>query len=258
MTAPFFYGDAAELGALTSGDVYVLDGEEGRHAVTVKRLSVGEPVLIGDGAGAVAAGVVERTVGKAELVVAVQDVVRHSPPNPVITVVQALIKGDRMERAIETMTEAGADRIVLWQSKRSIVRTDAASAQKLRAKLATRAQQAAKQARRAYVPEVTDIVKTADLAAELGRGLRILVLHEDATTSLADALGPVASGEDEGQGIVIVVGPEGGIGADECALLAEFGGTAVALGPSVMRASTAGTVALGWVMGASGRWTVRD
>jgi len=258
VTAPFFYGDAATIAAASPGDSYILDGEEGRHAVTVKRLAAGEAVLLGDGHGVVASGVVERAVGKSELVVLISEIARLTPASPTVTVVQALIKGDRMERAIETMTEAGVDRVVLWQSQRSIVRTDAASAQKLRAKLALRAQQAAKQARRAFVPEITSVMKIADLAAHIGQDCQILVLHEEATDSLSEVLHPASDRGSARPDVVVVVGPEGGIDADERQSLADLGGVAVGLGPSVLRASTAGTVALGWVMGASGRWTVRD
>ena len=89
--------------------------------MTVKRLSAGEPVLVGDGAGRILR-LVASTRGKSELVVEVRRVTASALPEPRITVVQGLIKGERLERAVETMTEVCVDRIVPWQSQRSIVR----------------------------------------------------------------------------------------------------------------------------------------
>ncbi len=258
MTAPFFYGDSAALASVGVGDLVALSGDEGRHAVTVKRLAAGEALLIGDGAGIVVQGVVDQINGKADLVAKVERIDHFARPTPRVTVVQALIKGDRMERAIESMTEAGVDRIVLWQSARTIVRLDGASAQKLRNKLTTRAQQAAKQARRARIPAVDGVANSVQLADAIDGSRKMLVLHEDAQQALNTVLTPRQAGESPTEHIAIFVGPEGGISDEELIALSEIGATPVRLGPSVMRASTAGTVALGWVMGATGRWTVGD
>ncbi len=70
MTAPFFLVAADGL-TTTVGGVVVVDGAEGRHAVTVKRLAVGESVLVGDGAGRVVEGVVSDVDGRDRLEVTV-------------------------------------------------------------------------------------------------------------------------------------------------------------------------------------------
>lgn len=258
MTAPFFYGDSSALQSVGLGDLVTLSGDEGRHAVTVKRLAVGESLLIGDGAGILAHGVVDQLNGKADLVAKIERVEHFALPTPRVTVVQALIKGDRMERAIESMTEAGVDRIILWQSARTIVRFDGESAEKLRNKLTTRAQQAAKQARRPLIPVVDGVLKLAQLVDANDGSERRLVLHEDAQQALNAVLPPRQAVASPVENITIFVGPEGGISDEELAALRSMGATPVRLGPSVMRASTAGTVALGWVMGATGRWAVGD
>ncbi len=71
------------------------------------------------------------------------------------------------------------------------------------------------------------------------------MLHEAATAPLSAAALPV-----DGD-VVLVVGPEGGISEEE---LAALGGTAVRLGPTVLRTSTAGAAALALLSGRTGRW----
>ena len=255
MTAPFFYGSADDLESVVVGDLLTLGGEEGRHAVTVKRLDVGEPLLIGDGLGTVVHAAVSAVRGKDQLDATVSQVTRTPPTTGQVAVIQALVKGDRMERAIESMTEAGVDHIVLWQATRSIARVTGVAQEKLHAKVTGRARQAAKQARRPWVPTVSEVLTTDQLADVLaGYAVRI-ALHEDADRSLPEVLAPAA---DNGfpPTVALIVGPEGGIAPAELAALADLDVQSAVMGSAIMRSSTAGTVALGWVLGALGRWSV--
>src|SRR4051812_6047732 len=101
MTVPVFLSSP-----LPAAERFVLDGPEGRHAATVRRLRAGERVDLTDGAGGVAECVVD-SAGKDSLALRVLG--RHSvpAPEPRLVVVQGLPKGDRGELAVEMMTEAG-------------------------------------------------------------------------------------------------------------------------------------------------------
>src|SRR4051794_22185431 len=140
MTAALFFVEPA---ALTAARV-VVDGAEGRHAADVKRLRPGEPVLLGDGCGALVEGVVAE-VGRGRLEVDVQSRRQVAAPDPRFVVVQALAKGGRDTDAVEAMTEVGVDEIVGWQASRSVGRWTDRTAEKWRAT----AREAAKQSRRA-------------------------------------------------------------------------------------------------------------
>jgi len=230
VTPPLFL-----LDALPVGDHAVLDGPEGRHAATVKRLRAGEAVLLGDGCGVLASGVVA-AVGRDVVELTLTDRVVAPAPSPRVVVAQALVKGDRGELAVELATEAGVDAIVPWTAARCVARW---AGDKGLARWQRTAREAAKQARRAWVPPVAGLVAAADCA---------LVLHEAATTPLAEVELP-AAGE-----VLLAVGPEGGITDDELALLTAAGAQAVRLGPEVLRASTAAAVALGALGVLTGRW----
>ncbi|MGB7506491.1 MAG: RsmE family RNA methyltransferase, partial [Mycobacterium sp.] len=112
------------------------------------------------------------------------------------------------------------------------------------------ARAAARQSRRPYVPTVDGVVTSAELVDRVraAAASTVLVLHESATTPLAD----VAVGDSAG--LTLVVGPEGGISDDELAALADAGALPVRLGPTVLRTSTAAAVALGALGVLTPRW----
>ncbi len=114
--APLFFDESIAPG----GELLVLSGAEGRHAAVVRRLRPGERVDVGDGAGLVAECVVVGLIRGGGLELEVRSRRRVPPPDPAITVIQAIPKGDRGELAVEEMTEVGVDRIVPWQAERSV------------------------------------------------------------------------------------------------------------------------------------------
>ncbi|WP_338898353.1 16S rRNA (uracil(1498)-N(3))-methyltransferase [Streptomyces sp. TG1A-60] len=249
MTAPVFVVDSLALPDGCGGE-FVLDGPEGRHAVSVKRLRAGEDVVLTDGRGRWAEGIVKAAEGKDRLVVMDLETVREeAPEQPRITVVQALPKGDRGELAVETMTEVGVDAIVPWAASRCITQWKGDRGLKALAKWRATAREAGKQSRRVRFPEVTDAATGKQVAALLAKADFAAVLHESGEETLATAELP-ASGE-----IVLVVGPEGGVSPEELALFGEAGAEAYRLGPSVLRTSTAGTAAGALLLGRTGRWS---
>ncbi|MCP3424621.1 16S rRNA (uracil(1498)-N(3))-methyltransferase [Rothia sp. AR01] len=253
MTHPIFYVDPEELAGLAPGDSYLLGGAEGHHAATVKRIAAGEGLDLVDGRGLrVAATAVAAVEGGLEVSV-VGRPVREAGSGVVL--VQALAKGDRDLMAVEMATELGVDGVVPWQAERSIVRWKGERAAKAHAKWERTASAAAKQARRAAVPEVYDLHSSAELPEAFDAGDRILVLHEDAELPLGEALRAQPLGAADRAGTVyLVVGPEGGIAPGELALLEGAGGVAVRLGRDVLRSSTAGAAALAVINAASGYW----
>lgn len=252
MTAPVFVVDGLATVGSGPGGRFVLDGPEGRHAVSVKRLRAGEDVVLTDGRGTWADCVVLATEGKDRLVVQFDSYDEEPPGSPRITVVQALPKGDRGELAVETMTETGVDAIVPWAASRCITQWRGDRGAKALAKWRATAREAGKQSRRVRFPEVSDLMTTKQVAGLLAGADLAAVLHEDrehGSAPLATAELPV-SGE-----IVLVVGPEGGVSPEELAVFAGAGAGTYRLGPSVLRTSTAGTAASALVLGRTGRWS---
>ncbi|MER7969007.1 MULTISPECIES: 16S rRNA (uracil(1498)-N(3))-methyltransferase [unclassified Streptomyces] len=252
MTAPVFVADALATADLRDG-AFVLDGAEGRHAVSVKRLRPGERVVLTDGRGHWTEGVVRAAEGKDRLVLAeVAEPVEEPVAAPRITVVQALPKGDRGEVAVETMTEVGVDAVVPWQASRCVTQWRGERGQKALAKWRATAREAGKQSRRVRFPEIAEAATTKQVAALLATADLAVVLHEDRDWPSV----PLATAELPADGdIVLVVGPEGGVSPEELALFAEAGAAAHRLGRSVLRTSTAGTAAAALLLARTGRWS---
>lgn len=234
MTLPTFLH--ADLLGTNVGDHVTLDGDEGRHAVVVKRIRVGEQVALTDGAGTTVVVTVAET-GKASFTGLVDEVRSVEQETPRVVVVQAIPKGDRGELAVEMLTEVGVDVIVPWAASRCVAVWKGERAEKSLAKWRSAAREAAKQARRSWFPEVREPVGLDEVVALLEKASVPVVLHEAAS-------GPLANIPVPGRGeIVIVVGPEGGISDEELAAFGAVGAEPVRLGSSVLRTSTAGVAA---------------
>ncbi|WP_378738827.1 16S rRNA (uracil(1498)-N(3))-methyltransferase [Nocardia brasiliensis] len=246
MAATVFYLDEVP----EPGAIAVLDGPEGRHAATVRRIRVGEPITLSDGRGVLAESeVVAAQRDRLDLRVLNRTVAQPVPPR--VTVVQALPKSDRSELAVELMTEAGADAIIPWQAARCIANWEG-KAGKAVDKWRAAARTAARQSRRAYIPEVADLHRTRDLVELIRKakadGAIVAALHESGTGRFTEL---PFSGAPE---VVLIVGPEGGLDDSELTGLAEAGADIVLLGPTVLRTSTAAAVALGALGALTFRW----
>lgn len=243
MTLPVHLVD--DLTALVAGSHVTVEGDEGHHAVAVRRLTVGEQVMLCDGRGTRGTGEIVET-GKRRMVVRLDDIVSEPRPAPAFTVVQALPKGDRGELAVEVLTEIGVDTVVPWAAARSVAVWRGPRAEKSHAKWAATAREAGKQARRSWFPQVPQMASTSQICEQIARADLALVLHEDATEALP-AVGDAAS-------VLLVVGPEGGISPDELAAFTAAGARPVRLGSEVLRTSTAGVAAVAALLSGTSRW----
>jgi 16S rRNA (uracil1498-N3)-methyltransferase len=136
---------------------------------------------------------------------------------------------------------------VPWQAERSVVVWRGERAVKSQSRWGATARAAAKQSRRSRVPVVAGVCSTAALATRMTEASLALVLHEEAARPLADVPLPVRGD------VLVVVGPEGGIGPAELARLEAAGAVPVRLGPAVLRSSSAGPAAIA-VLSARARW----
>ena len=225
----------------------MLAGPEGRHAADVRRLGAGERVVLTDGDGQVADCVVTRAQrGQLELAVRQRSVL--PAPDPALAVVQAIPKGERGQLAVELMTEAGVDVIVPWAAERCVARWQGERGGRAVARWRSTAREAAKQARRGRVPEVTGPAELGEVSARAARAARAFILDPQAGEQLSETPLP-RSGE-----MLVIVGPEGGIAPAEADALTRAGATAVRLGPTVLRTSSAGMAAATILLSRAGRW----
>lgn len=249
MTAALFVASSSILHDLDDGAHVVLDGDEGRHAASVRRVRPGEHVDITDGRGRLVSCVVESVIDKSRVGLQVERVADVPRAKPRLVVVQAIPKGERADIAVELLTEVGVDEIVPWAASRCVARWDGERAVKGRDKWQRSSAEASKQAHRCWFPDVRPLHSTSEVAALVAAATTALVLHEQAEEALTD----LRIGE-EASDIVVVVGPEGGISDAERETFAAAGAQVRRMGSTVMRTSTAGAVATAVLLSQTRRW----
>lgn len=241
MSLPVFISDTAAV----AGEHVTVTGPEGRHAVTVKRIVPGERVMLIDGHGTARTCQVTAVSGRDRMDVVVESVEEIPPANPRVTIVQAIPKSERSELTVDLLTQAGADRIVAWQSQRTIAKWAGKEAKSL-AKWQAAAEAAAKQSRRATIPEVVGVVDAAGVDKLIAEADLAIILHEEASTPLREL--------NFTGNVVVIIGPEGGVSPEELHRFTAAGAHTVKLGPEVLRTASAGMVALAAIGVLSDRW----
>jgi 16S rRNA (uracil1498-N3)-methyltransferase len=157
-------------------------------------------------------------------------------------------KGDRLTWAVQKLVEVGADEIVLVEGTRSVRRWKGERAARAGDRLAVVAREAAKQARRRFLP---DLRGPAEWGTALGEGLEagpVFVLWEGAGEGLLGLLPPEAPVR-----LGLVVGPEGGIPEEDAATARDRGAVLASLGPNVLRTETAAVAAASVALARYGR-----
>jgi 16S rRNA (uracil1498-N3)-methyltransferase len=215
---------------VASVDRPVLDGDDRHHLERVLRLRSGVAVTVGDGAGRwrpVALGPELEPLGPPVL---------EPPPSPRLTVGFAIVKGDRPELVVRSLTEVGVDRLVPLATERGVVRWDGERGQHAVERLRRVVRSAGMQSRRVWLPEVTAVASVADVTgvgpADQADDAGVVPAQGVAAATLGGAAPALCWP-------TVLVGPEGGWAAAEL----PSGLPVVGLGPHVLRTETAAIVA---------------
>lgn len=243
MSPPTFLTNSDLLAEATVGSVIQLDATVTHH-LRVTRIRPSENIDIVDGKGKRLSGVVTSD-GEFE----VQGIVHEKPPALRITVAQALIKGDRLERAIEMMTEVGAQGFIPWQADHCVVNWSADKISRNLRKWESLVHASTEQSRRSFVPHVQPPMSSSELLAHFDQFDHVVVLEES-----SDSRGVTRySGK-----ILVLVGPEGGISESErTAFSAANNAASLTVGTNVLRSATAGVVGLTYLFTSSGEWNTQ-
>lgn len=232
MSAPRFY--CAQ--ALAAGQTVTLPAETFHHAIRVRRLRVGDELVLFAGDGREASGslvAINRDAADAAiLAVTVAD--RESPLH--VTLLQGLSAGDRMDYTLQKAVELGVAAIVPITTQRSVVRLDRDRADKRNAHWRQIVIGACEQSGRNRIPDVLPVVPLAEGLAAVSAPQRF-VLSFDGGARLRDLTAPSGA-------IALLAGPEGGLTADEERAARNAGFAPLALGPRVLRTETAAVAAL--------------
>jgi len=222
-----------------------LSAEDARHAIKALRLRIAEEIDLVEPDGSAWRTSVSAIDGDSLAVEVLERLVTEHEPD--VTLVFGVLKGSKNDDVIEGATEVGVTALQPVLFARSIVRLDAAKRSERGERWRRVAQAAAKQSKRARVPVVADPVDVADLRALLSDYDAVLVAWEDSDgAGIASRLTRLALGADAR--VAVIVGPEGGLSAEEVASLEAIGALTCTLGTTILRAETAGVVATALVV----------
>jgi len=226
-------------GDLAANSEIVLPAQSGEHLTRVLRLEAGAPFTIFNGHGGEYSAVLGARSGKKVLA----RLGRHDPverESPLaITLLQGVARSERMDLIVQKASELGISRILPVLTERSVVKVDAKQRERKLEHWRSIAIAACEQCGRNRVPEVSAPATLGDAIAALPAGNLRCLLAADGGESLAAA---VARGA--GPGVVLLIGPEGGLADSERRLAGANGFAAYRLGPSILRTETAGLAAL--------------
>jgi 16S rRNA (uracil1498-N3)-methyltransferase len=213
------------------------DGDLYNHMVRALRLGPGDAVQLADEKGVVHDGVVDQV---AKEWVAVKILSSCLPSDsaadaPLITICQALPKGDKIDLILQKGTELGAHDFSLFAGRRSVarVRTEQISAKLERWERIV--SEAARQCGRLDVPSVSWSPNAKEAAAESGQELRLMLWEGERESSLKDVL----EAAKKPVSVIVAIGPEGGFDPLEVQNFSEHGFQPVSLGSRILRTETA-------------------
>lgn len=224
-----------EPGAVT-GDTVTIQGPDARHICAVLRMAPGDIITVSTGEGPKLSCEISRI--ERDLVEAQVIGESHSKAStaPSITLAQALPKGRKMDDIIRMNCELGVEKIIPVITERCVARPDEAGMKQKVERWRAIAKAAAQQCR-AHKPAMVADVSTID---EIPLADISITLWEEETASLKSAL----ADSGEGRSLILVVGPEGGLSADEARRLTARGFVTASLGGTVLRTETAGLCAV--------------
>ena len=224
-------------GKLAANSEIVLPEQSAEHLTRVLRLEAGAPFTVFNGQGGEYPAVLGPRNGRKVLARLSEHDAVERESSLSITLLQGVARGERMDLIVQKVTELGVSRIVPVLAERSVVKVDAKQRERKLEHWQSIAISACEQCGRNRVPEVQAPAALVDAIEALPHaGLRCL-LAADGSESLASAARNAT-------GIVLLIGPEGGLADNERQLARANGFSAYRLGPRILRTETAGLAAL--------------
>lgn len=221
---------------ITAGSQIALSEDAANHVGRVLRMGAGQAIELFDGSNQVFAAEIIQADKKSVRVnvLSAETDDRESPLH--IHLGQVMSRGEKMEFTIQKSIELGVSLITPLFSERCGVKLDAERLNKKLQQWQKIAVAACEQSGRNVIPEIRPAMDLEAWCAEEDHGLK-LNLHPRASASINTLPQPV-------ERVRLLIGPEGGLSADEIAMTARYAFTDILLGPRVLRTETTALTAI--------------
>ncbi|OYD14180.1 hypothetical protein CH330_09225 [candidate division WOR-3 bacterium JGI_Cruoil_03_51_56] len=217
----------------------IFDGAEAHHISRVLRHQPGDRIYATDGLGAEYELELRRVEPARVIGAILSSRFRPREPGCRLTIAPGIIKGDRLRRVVEGITQLGVSEVIPLRTRRTVAGLSEKRLDRLR-KVAVGAM---KCSTRTVLPRICDAMELNELANRIGGyDLALVAYEEEQNLGLADVLIPGA------ESVLLVVGPEGGFEPEEVNVLVAAGARCFSMGPRRFRAETAGVVAVALVL----------
>ncbi len=222
----------------------VIKDVDAKHISKVLRMQLGDKIQIVSDDGVTAIAEIVSLQADNVVVKCLEKLAESHEPSVKITLAQGLAKGEKMDFIIQKAVEMGASSIVPVAMEHSVVRLEGAKADKKVERWQKIAEAAAKQSKRDIIPQVQPVQTMQQMLANND------LLHKIIAYECEDRLGLKTALQscDNLQELLLIIGPEGGISEFELELARKNGAVPVSLGKRILRAETAGVVALSAIL----------
>ncbi|MFA5537420.1 MAG: 16S rRNA (uracil(1498)-N(3))-methyltransferase [Bacillota bacterium] len=229
------------------GNKVTIIGEDFTHLTRVLRLKCGDKITVADGSGNLYFCLLEEIYQKEAVGRIVETTSDKTEPPLELVLIQGLPKGDKLEFIIQKATELGVAGIVPVAMHRSVVQLSKAKATDRNIRWQKIAQEAAKQCRRSWIPQVEYSPTFEEALDKVDKDALILLPWEgERTEGIKEVLNKARNSKE--RQIVLLIGPEGGFEDQEVELARRYGAISLSLGPRILRVETAAIVAITMVM----------
>lgn len=231
----------------------IITGADVNHIKNVIRLKVGDEISISNGEDGRDYRCQIEEITETQVICRLRFIKEDGVELPAkVYLFQGLPKGDKMELIIQKTVELGVYELIPVAMKRCVVKLDEKKAKSKIARWQGIAEAAAKQSKRAVIPQVKEVM-TYRQALEYAQDMDVKLVPYEMENILDSSSGMAGTKKlmeslHAGQRIAVFIGPEGGFEQDEIDAAIAFGMKPITLGKRILRTETAGMTVMAWVM----------
>jgi 16S rRNA (uracil1498-N3)-methyltransferase len=223
-----------------NNDHFIIDEEDRHHIVKVMRMEINDQIICVDPEGKQAVCRLSE-ITNSSVVADVVQWIDESPELPIsITIASGLPKGDKLEWIIQKGTELGARQFLPFSAARSVVKWDEKKAVKKIDRWQKIAKEAAEQSHRTILPSIINPMSFKELLKKSNDfDYKLAAYEEESRQGETSVLSLTLKKMKNGETLLFVFGPEGGLAEEEVQQLKDFGFGLCGLGPRILRTETA-------------------